>query len=94
MFYDNNNIPQPAADRLGYNDSSLIFGGKFDLPKNWCTGGSACGHDEHRIGINNDTWAGNVASSRYSDLEQIFRNHGSPNFRDEVVDKNHWHLRF
>ncbi len=91
VYYDTPGITQPAADRIGYNDSSLHGGGKFDLGNNWCT---SCSHNEHREGLNNDTWAGNIPTGRRSTLVQIFINNGSPNYVDEVASKNHWHLRF
>jgi hypothetical protein len=52
QFYGQNAIP--IADKLNYNDMSLINGGKFDInpdrsiAPNWTN----TDHAEHRIGIN------------------------------------------
>jgi hypothetical protein len=81
----------PGADILRYNDLSLKWGGKFDLSNNWSATGS---HSEHRTGINCDVFSGNVPSSRWSVLTDIFAARHSPNFGDETSSANHWHLRF
>ena len=45
-------LPQPDAKRVGYNDMSLVNGGKFDLLADWCT---ECDHAGHRQGTHVDT---------------------------------------
>ena len=88
-----NNVPIPEADKLNYNDQSLPYGGKFDVPGVWNT--TNTNHGEHRIGINCDTRSINIPANRHESLMQIFRDNGSPNFLDErQTDSPHWHLRF
>jgi hypothetical protein len=90
QFYGANPIPE--AEKLRYNDQSLINGGKFDIPGNWCT---TCHHNEHRIGINCDVSARNVPQSRWEALTRIFAFRGSPRYLDETnTSQPHWHLRF
>lgn len=81
----------PSGDALRYNDMSLLNGGKFELPSNWCTN---CSHFEHAIGRNSDVGSSNVPTGRRAALEDIFSLRGSPNFLDETATANHWHLRF
>jgi hypothetical protein len=93
QFYPGAKVPIPEADKLNFNDMSLVNGGKFEA---FVTGGQAAWgpnvpHDEHRVGINCDVRNFNVSQTRRAALEQIFRQRGSPNFLDEG---NHWHLRF
>jgi hypothetical protein len=85
QFYGTNSIPN--ADRLRYNDISLVLGGKFEIAGDWGNGS----HAEHRTGINCDVGSNNVPVARRAALEQIFVQRGSPNFLNEG---NHWHLRF
>lgn len=90
QFYGASAIPQ--GDKLKYNDQSLLNGGKFDLPGDWC---STCSHFEHRTGINCDVSSNNVPSNRRETLEAIFRLRRSPGFLDETnTSQPHWHLRF
>lgn len=70
---------------------SLINGGKFELPNNWCAN---CSHFEHLVGTNCDVVSLNVPQNRRAILRQFFANRGSPNFLDETATRNHWHLRF
>jgi hypothetical protein len=86
QFYGQNQIPD--ADKLRYNDMTLINGGKFDLSNNWCSG---CSHAEHRVGINCDVGSSNVPTNSRAALEAIFQLRGSPAFLNEG---DHWHLRF
>jgi hypothetical protein len=89
QFYGQN--PIPDAEKLLYNDMSLISGGKFDLSGNWYT---SCSHFEHTVGINCDVGSNNVPGNRWAGLTQIFRDRHSPNYLDETATLNHWHLRF
>ena len=93
-FYSQIAIPQ--ADKLHYNDQSLIWGGEFELDNDWQTGDS---HREHRRGINCDvrccTTPGFVPVARRAQLQQIFINAGSTDTNDETQTAHpHWHLRF
>lgn len=100
--YRNTAFPngQTEADKLRYNDQSLVWGGKFELDATWQAAGD---HDEHRVGINCDVSDRNVASenivvngqtvNRRTYLESIFRARGSTRTLRES-DKHHWHLRF
>jgi hypothetical protein len=81
----------PDADRLKFNDMSLINGGKFEIAGTWST---MTAHDEHRLGQNCDVFSGNVPTNRWSTLTGIFVNRGSPNYLDETQNLNHWHVRF
>lgn len=89
--------PMPESAKLMYNDTSLDFGGKFEIGKNWLNSGA---HGEHRAGINNDTRYcgtddGSVPAERHNNLMQIFINRGSTGTLDERRTKSpHWHLRF
>jgi hypothetical protein len=83
--------PIPDAEKLRYNDMSLINGGKFEISGNWSATAS---HQEHRVGINIDLGSSNVPVARWNALTQIFVNRGSPNYLDETASANHWHLRF
>jgi len=95
QFYpdgNNGSTPIPEADKLNFNDMSLVNGGKFEAflggQPAW---GPSVAHQEHRVGINCDVRNVNVSQTRRAALEQIFQQRGSPNFLDEG---NHWHLRF
>ncbi len=88
-----NNVPIPEADKVSFNDQSLPYGGKFEVPGNWSTANE--NHGEHRIGINCDTRSLNIPADRHESLMQIFRDNGSPSFLDERnTPRPHWHLRF
>jgi len=86
----NGSTPIPDADKLRYNDMSLVVGGKFEIAADWGNGS----HAEHRVGINCDVFSGNIPGNRWQTLTQIFANHGSPNYNDETATASHWHLRF
>jgi hypothetical protein len=94
QFYGQNAIPD--AEKLNYNDMSLINGGKFDInsvrtvPPNWTN----THHEEHREGKNCDVYSGNVPGNRWGQLTQFFVDRGSPNYGNETASANHWHLRF
>jgi len=88
-YYGSNPIPQ--SQKIKYNDSSLEFGGKFDLFKRWENTRNK--HGEHRVGINNDTYDQNIPRPRWARLEEIFINRGSTRTLPEH-GANHWHLRF
>lgn len=81
---------------LQYNDMSLTNGGKFDInrdrtiPPDWTNPD----HHEHLLGTNCDVYSGNVPTSQWQALIQIFVNNGSPNYNDETACCSHWHLRF
>lgn len=95
-FYPNPQNPIPDADILRYNDQSLTWGGKFDLPRRWGNGGS---HHEHRRGVNCDVRCcanpGNVPPDRWDRLDEIFTDRGSTLTLDETeTNSPHWHLRF
>lgn len=109
-FFPAANFPDgvPRESALKFNDSSLKFGGKFDITPNfrvgaapsWQTGGS---HDEHRVGINCDVSDSNIANdnvvidnktrNRWEVMEEIFCSHGSTRTNREHCF-SHWHLRF
>jgi hypothetical protein len=89
QFYGQNAIPD--AEKLLYNDMSLVSGGKFDLSGNWCT---SCSHFEHTLGINCDVGSSNVPTSRWAVLNQIFFTRNVQSVNDETASANHWHLRF
>ena len=94
QFYpdgNNGSTPIPEADKLNYNDMSLVVGGKFDINGGW---GPNDDHQEHRVGINCDVISGNVPAARRAALTAIFRANGSPRYGDETAARNHWHLRF
>lgn len=95
-FYPNPQSPIPNEDKLRYNDQSLTWGGKFDLPRRWGNGGS---HHEHRTGINCDVRCcanpGNVPQARRAQLNNMFIQQGSTDTLDETQSAQpHWHLRF
>ncbi len=84
--------PLQESQKIHYNDISLEYGGKFDLNRNWLSGGS---HAEHREGINCDTRSNNIPTIRWVRLNQIFFFRGSTNTNDETDEAApHWHLRF
>lgn len=88
----NGPTPIPDADKLNYNDMSLVNGGKFEaFLGSQAAWGPDVAHQEHRVGINCDVRNFNVPTGRRAALEEIFRQRGSPTFLDEG---NHWHLRF
>lgn len=82
----------PDGEKLRYNDMSLPQGGKFDLDHNWSEANAR--HAEHRQGINCDVYSPNVAGTRWTRLNRIFRDNGSTDTNDETSTANHWHLRF
>ena len=79
---------QYPGSKLDYNDQSLVQGGLFDIDAGWITP-----HVEHRFGLNADVKKSSVPSSRWTRLQEIFADTGSPDYLDEV-ELNHWHLRF
>ncbi len=90
-FYGEGAIPN--AEKVSYNDMSLIYGGKFEVPGNWNLVNE--NHAEHRVGRNCDVRSINVPADRHAALEDIFSQRGSPNFLKHVPpDPPHWHLRF
>jgi hypothetical protein len=95
QFYPDGNkgpTPIPDADKLKYNDMSLINGGKFDINAGW---GPNDDHQEHRVGINCDVPYNNVPVGRQQAVEDIFRARNSPTFLKHFPpDAPHWHLRF
>ena len=72
-----------------YNDISLLWGGKFDgNAGNW-TGG----HDQHRVGRNDDVNVCGWAQDRRNALWQMFYyNGGSTDRLDECATNNCWHI--
>ncbi|MFL6208762.1 MAG: hypothetical protein ACJ74W_07915 [Pyrinomonadaceae bacterium] len=91
QFYPD--VAIPDADKLNYNDMSLIYGGKFDIDGNWSQDNER--HAEHRLGINCDVRSNNIPLNRWGALTDIFRQKGSPNYLDETgTNAPHWHLRF
>jgi len=88
----NGPTPIPDADKLRYNDMSLIVGGKFDINAAWDPNDD---HQEHRVGINCDVPYNNVPVDRQAAVEAIFALRHSPNFLKHFPpDAPHWHLRF
>jgi hypothetical protein len=92
--------PIPVADRINFNDMSLISGGRFEAFVNaqfvaaWQIAG---GHQEHRVGRNCDVRNFNIPQARWAALEIIFGNNGVQSFLREPLppaNPNHWHLRF
>jgi len=82
----------PDAEKVAFNDQSLIWGGKFELAHRW---GAAGAHGEHREGINCDIRSNNIPRERWTRLNEIFFNRGSTNTHDETNTKMpHWHARF
>ena len=93
-FYYSEESPQPADDRLAYNDMSLIFGGKFELNGKWCVPNTRdCHHHNHRFGTHVDISDHNVPTARIAQLESIFRQYGASRVSHEAA-KNHWHVTF
>ncbi len=91
QFYPSGNVPN--ADKLNFNDMSLIKGGKFEIAHNWTLVNQA--HAEHRLGLNCDLRSFNVPQNRRAALTTIFQLRGSPNYLDETgTTAPHWHLRF
>jgi hypothetical protein len=96
----------PLENALKFNDISVKFGGKFDIPNSrtdvprWREDGS---HVEHKVGINCDisingvpndnVTVGGVQRSRREVVEEIFANNGSSRTNREFC-RNHWHVRF
>lgn len=89
QFYGAEDIPD--ADKINFNDMSLIHGGRFEayLPSvaNWMN----ASHQEHRLGTNCDVRNFNIPQNRRASLVQIMLNRSGNNPADEG---NHWHLRF
>jgi len=88
----------PDGEKVSFNDQSLVWGGKFDLPPRgqvrptWAANVS---HDEHREGINCDIRSNNIPRDRWTRLNEIFFNRGSTNTHDETTSRvPHWHARF
>lgn len=107
LFPEATNPNGVPGDRvLRFNDVSLKWGGKFDIPlragdvPRWRTLSS---HGEHRVGINcdisdvtipNDTVTVNGQQrNRWQVVEEIFANNGSSRTNREHC-RNHWHVRF
>lgn len=114
VTYRNNAFPQPQfpngqpEDRkLRFNDQSLVWGGKFDITRNFRVGRAPSwqtevDHDEHRVGINADvsmrtvpnenvTVQGQVRNRRTL-VAEIFAVEGST--RTFTHPDDHWHMRF
>jgi hypothetical protein len=90
QFYPTGIVPN--ADKLNFNDISLINGGKFEIDHNWNLVNAR--HAEHRLGLNCDLRSFNVPQNRWGALTTIFQLRGSPNYLDETATAAHWHLRF
>ena len=85
-------LPQPDAKRVGYNDMSLVNGGKFDLPADWCT---ECDHTGHRQGTHVDTRRHNMTASQQQEFASIVEdNYGDPQVHSRGTPNEHWHLQF
>lgn len=82
----------PDGEKIRYNDMSLPQGGKFDIDHDWSEASRR--HGEHRVGINCDVYSANIAGTRWTRLNQIFKDNGSTDTNDETASANHWHLRF
>lgn len=96
----------PIENVLRYNDISLRYGGKFDIPlqrgdiPRWRTNAS---HGEHRVGINCDisdrtipndvVTVDGVQRNRWEVVETIFFRNGSSRTNREHC-RSHWHMRF
>jgi hypothetical protein len=96
----------PADRVLRFNDTSLKFGGKFDIPlrpgdvPRWRTASS---HGEHKVGINCDISDRTVPNdrvmvdgrlqNRWDVVEGIFFRNGSSRTNREHC-RSHWHVRF
>ncbi len=92
-FYYSEEDPQPAGKRLAYNDMSLFFGGKFELRGNWCIPNTqSCHHHNHRYGRNADISDHNVLTTRWAQMEIIFRQYDAGVSHE--IEENHWHLTF
>lgn len=90
--YWSDSTPQPNNKRVGYNDMSLIYGGKFDLPANWCT---ECSHRGHREGTHVDARRWNMTSTQQKVFKGIVEdNGGDPQVHDAGTTNEHWHLEF
>jgi len=84
--------PQPNLKRVGYNDMSLIYGGKFDLPATWCTD---CKHGGHRVGTHVDTRRHNMTTAQKKRFAEIVTDEGGdPQVHDAGKNNEHWHLEF
>lgn len=83
--------PIPDADKLRYNDMSVVNGGKFEIHGAWDPNDD---HVEHKLGINCDVSYANVLSTRHAAVEAIFTLRHSPNFFKHPPTNPHWHLRF
>jgi hypothetical protein len=92
QFYPSGIVPN--ADKLNFNDMSLISGGKFEAAAgDWSQ--ANIDHGEHRLGLNCDMRSFNVPQNRWQALTGIFDVRGSPNYFDETGSTApHWHLRF
>ena len=84
---------QPTGERVGYNDMSLVYGGKFEIDGDWCT--ECDGHEEHRVGTHVDARRWNMTSTQHEGfMEIVADNSGSPEVHDKGTANEHWHLVF
>lgn len=92
QFYPSGIVPN--ADKLNFNDMSLVNGGKFEAAAgDWSQANIS--HGEHRRGLNCDLRSFNVPQNRWQALTTIFQLRGSPNYFDETgTAAPHWHVRF
>ena len=94
--YWSDTVPQPDAKRVGYNDISLIYGGKFELPGNWCIEDSKqCRHEGHRVGTHVDARRRNMTATQQAKFADIAEdNDGDPQVHSQGTPTEHWHLQF
>ena len=94
--YWSDTVPQPGAKRVGYNDMSIVDGGKFDLPANWCIVNSPqCRHEGHRIGTHVDARRRNMTASQQQEFASIVEdNDGDPQVHSRGTPNEHWRLEF
>jgi hypothetical protein len=59
----------PNAPKLTLNDASLVWGGKFDIPKTWERNPKA--HAEHRVGENIDVRANSASGAVPSSIRDM-----------------------
>ena len=96
-FYGDN--PMPENDKLRINDSSLVFGGKFDLTKRGATRPDwhnlSAIHKYHREGNSVDMRCcadpGRIPTSRQAAFIELALSNGATNFLNEG---DHFHLSF